>query len=237
MNILDIIVLALIAFFCIRGAFRGLILSVVDMASFIVAGFCASKFYPMGSKILMQTGVDEWLQKGALNAMANNQAAVQTTSMQASQKTASAVVDSLQIPAPLKPLVLSQTQGQDFLHLDKLFQSLSGSITQLAVNILSIIIIFFGVKIGLFIIAKMLDAVVKKLPIISGVNKIGGSALGALNGIIIIFVLCAVLTFAAPVQAFAPVQEQIKQSTITKQFYTNNLLLQFILKDRQVKSN
>lgn len=106
-------------------------------------------------------------------------------------------------------------------------QNTATTITDLIVTILSIVIIFIAVKLLLGIIAKVLD-LFAKLPVIKSFNKLGGFLFGALSGAIIVYIILAVLTMIPD----SAVTKFVTESTVASAMYNNNIILQFVLREK-----
>jgi len=227
MNIIDIVVLGIIALMMFKGIKKGLVVTVFEMASFFIAAFCVSVFHSQVSEFLKGTKVFEWVQQFVLKHIVNvNLASVETT---ASADSANNVMNSLQLPDFLQKLLFNKKEGNlaGLLGLDKVIEGISTSISTFIITILSMIIIFFAVKILLHIAMKILNGIMK-LPLFNSANKLAGALFGVINAVFVIYILCAVLAFLAPIQVFKPVIQLINESAVGKVFYNHNILLKII---------
>ncbi|MDY3929038.1 MAG: CvpA family protein [Clostridia bacterium] len=103
------------------------------------------------------------------------------------------------------------------------------SISASLINIVSIVVLYFLIRLVLFILLRITDAVFK-LPLLKTVNKLGGALLGIINALFIIYILCAALIWFIPGDSTGAVKEAVNQTYITKYFYNDNLLLKFFMK-------
>lgn len=101
------------------------------------------------------------------------------------------------------------------------------ALTDKIVGMLGAIILFVCIRILLGLLFKLLDAVFN-LPLLKSVNKILGALLGLLNGAIIVYGLCAVLTLLSANAVMAPVMQAIEGSLVTRCFYEYNILLNLL---------
>ncbi|MCG8501935.1 MAG: CvpA family protein [Firmicutes bacterium] len=245
MNLLDFAVLGVMILYCIRGMSKGLVLSVFDIASFFVAAFGAGKFYPVVSDMIMKTSIYESLKEGIGESLFKNaQPIVQTTApgiaetttavsetnVGVMQDTVQSVIDSLLLPQSIKTALIDMKNFDinSLLDVQGMIEQLSGNISVIIVNIISVILIFMAIKLILFIVGSTLDQFMK-LPVLNEMNKLGGGIFGVVNGLIIIYIVFAILTLFAPIQASAPLIEMINESSIAKIFYNHNILLNWIL--------
>lgn len=100
---------------------------------------------------------------------------------------------------------------------------------------ISLIIVDIGVIILLFFVARILLTFVKaitdlitRLPIIKQFDKAGGIIFGGIQGLLIVFVVLAIITFIAPIIANYTITTLIGQSYLGNILYNNNLLLNII---------
>jgi uncharacterized membrane protein required for colicin V production len=102
-------------------------------------------------------------------------------------------------------------------------QTLAASLTEMAVKIICFVVVFILVRFGLKFAVKILDTIVK-LPLLKQFNKLGGLAVGVLNGV----VLCYIVLALASVFANDKIHQMIIQSQFAIRLYDNNLLLKLI---------
>lgn len=103
---------------------------------------------------------------------------------------------------------------------------------ELAINIIKI-----GVAIAVFLISKIallfvriLADIIGKLPIIGQFNKLGGTIYGILQGLLIIYIILAIISLVAPTVEKSTILEGIKSSVIGNMMYNNNIILSFIFR-------
>ena len=98
----------------------------------------------------------------------------------------------------------------------------------------SLTIVKAGTWIALFIVARILlillrfiTSLIAKLPIIKQFDKLGGFIYGLLEGLIIVYVVLAIISFVSPMMS-GDIANAIDNSTIGSMMYNNNLLLKII---------
>ena len=102
------------------------------------------------------------------------------------------------------------------------------ALASLVVGILCVIVVFIIVKLALTLFVGVLDAFMK-LPVLKSVNRFGGVLFGLLKGVIIVWILCAVVVLLISTDMFNGINEVIQSTYVTKYFYNNNMLMRFIL--------
>lgn len=97
----------------------------------------------------------------------------------------------------------------------------------LAINILQLIVILslFALVNLLLLFAKAILELVSELPLIKQCNEVGGIVFGMLRGILLIYILLAILSFLTPFISNFPIIAMIKSSFIGGILYNNNLIL------------
>ena len=105
--------------------------------------------------------------------------------------------------------------------------------------VLSGIIVFLVVKIGIWLLAKLFDSVVESSSIGSGLNKLLGGIFGLVKGgamVIVILLLCSIICGSGITIISNPIQSAIDNSKVTHYVYkyvsdfTENQILKIDLK-------
>lgn len=105
--------------------------------------------------------------------------------------------------------------------------NISRSITMTILGFIAAVVLFIIVKLLLWLVYHILNAV-SKLPVINGANKLLGAAIGIVNMLFIVYVVCAVISFTASDNA--RIYRMICETYIVKYFYNYNILLQLFMK-------
>ena len=115
----------------------------------------------------------------------------------------------------------------------KILQEANNTIEGIA-NAFSVKIIEIATLLLLFITAKLilrfvtiLADLIAKIPVLKQVNKLGGTIYGILKGIIIVYVILAIVYLISPVLQ-GKINETIDKTVVTKTMYYNNILLNII---------
>lgn len=102
------------------------------------------------------------------------------------------------------------------------------STTASIINILSIVILYIGIRILLFFGLKIINMIFK-LPVLKSINSLAGAAIGVVNALFVIYILCAALIWFVPNNNSQLIKETIDNTYITKYFYNNNMLLELFM--------
>lgn len=105
---------------------------------------------------------------------------------------------------------------------------LTDTVTEVILKIASIILLFLLVRVGVFLLLRLLDLIFK-FPLLSGVNSFLGMMIGAFNGLLIVYIICALLTLLAPTESLSSIGDIVDSTILTKYFYNNNLLIELFI--------
>ncbi len=102
------------------------------------------------------------------------------------------------------------------------------STTASVINIMSILILYIAIRILLFFGLKIVNLIFK-LPVLKSINKLAGAAIGVVNALFIVYILCAGLIWFVPNDSSKAVKEAVEKTYITQHFYNNNMLLELFM--------
>ncbi len=233
MNWTDITVLIIILAFTIIGVKNGFLYSVYNLLAYIVSVIFAIKFYPILSGMLQQTVIYKNVKASVVNGITNGQAANASTP---GVNPAQSIVDSLKLPDFLKNY-LSQnlkTSGVFDDTRNKIIDYLGSEIAGLVINILSLILIYLIIRIAMMFI-KVIIKTISRLPVFKQLDKTGGLVLGAIEGVLAVYILCALLILFSAFPKFTQTIDSIEESRIASYFYQNNFIVSWMEPDSEVK--
>lgn len=185
MNILDAFILIIILIFGFLGYRRGLVLSIISLTSVILSFIAAKLFYiDLAANISANTELDT--------------------------KISLYITEKLNAAYPGGNVTLSADNSNSSIQwiVTKLFHSdtiinntvnsISSQITAVILNIISFVILFIAVLIIIKLIGLILNKLAK-LPVLNFINKVGGSAVGIIKGVLLCMIL---ITIASSLSIF-----------------------------------
>ena len=93
-------------------------------------------------------------------------------------------------------------------------------VAKFAVWIASVVILFIIIKLAIYIVAKMFEAVIKSSPTVSGINRVLGMIFGAIKGGVMVLISLALCTLLCQLPFIGkPVYDAIQDTKITKGIY------------------
>ena len=108
--------------------------------------------------------------------------------------------------------------------------TLSYKITDMAINVLSFVIIFVIVRIAMQILL-IIVGMIKKIPFIGWSDRLLGGLFGFLRGFLAIYLALALVTVVASFDSDNFLVNTVNQSEFAKVMYNNNVFLDFVYKD------
>lgn len=202
--IIDAIILGIILLFTFIGYKQGLIKSAIKILTFIIAIIVAFTLYkPISKLIISNTEIDNTIQNIIVEKI-----------LPEGTNTEQVVEEEMSISKSIL-----NTANKTVNEIGEIF----------AIKIIQVgtfLILFLGTKIILKFISA-LSTLITKLPIIKQMDKTGGFIYGIIKGILIVYLLLAIISLAAPLLQSSFIEE-INNSIIGGLFYKYNLLLIFI---------
>ena len=236
MNWVDYAVIGLIVVSALVGYKRGLIRSVFKVASFIIAGFLSMQLYPAVSQILIKTFHLNDKMMGIISQSLKNIATTdnfkQAMAMNQSQQPIkledlNGLMGSLHLPKAIETMVTKNVTVQANHIVGNVVDNLSRSFSTVVVNIISMMLIFAIVTIALIFVQTLLEGIAS-LPILNQLNHAGGIIFGALEGVITVYIVFAIMTVFASSIFMQDIMTNLNASVLAKGFYNHNLLLIWI---------
>ncbi|MFR5683581.1 MAG: CvpA family protein [Clostridia bacterium] len=218
--VIDGIIILIFALFVFLGYKRGLIGVAFKILSFLAALVIAFVLYkPVAEFIIDNTTFDEQIENAIIDSAKKeeNLQEGESTVNQEESTTSKVITDYINEQVEN----ISQQAKEDIAN------SVARDIAVNVINGISLISLFIVAKIVL-LFAKALSDLIAKLPLIKQFNKIGGTLYGILEGLLIIYLVLAIISFIAPMIETSGIPQAINQSIVGSYLYNNNLLLKII---------
>lgn len=223
-NWMDVCIIILIILNGLRGLSIGLVLSVFSIVSYIAAGIIAKLYYPtLTNYILNNTNLIAKIQSFVFSKIKYSDVARSEVGANAN------IFDAMNLPKIIENLLMKSDAIKQYGEgvTNNIYNYISFAITQMIVEILSIIAIFLVVKFLINIAASILDGIAS-LPVINQFNRLGGFVFGIIKGVLIIFILFAIIVPAVSIFPSNFISIGLKNSILAKYFYDYNIILYMI---------
>lgn len=229
MNWSDFLVLGVIIGFGIIGYNKGFIMSVFRLVSFFVAAVVSVKFYPLVAKILINTPIFDKIKVGIYKNLMLQQQTEGGAINTGMKVTAKSVVDNLKLPGFMKDMVSKHVveNVNKLVDLSQVMDKISDVLARMVIDILGLVVLYIVIRIGLIFLRFVLEGL-SKLPVFKQIDKTGGFAMGAIEGLLTIYILFAVVMLFHSSPKFEGFFDAVENSYIAKFFYQNNFIVDWM---------
>ena len=226
MTWLDIAVIGIILICAIISYNRGLIKTLFSFISLIISVVITMYIYPFVSQFLIKnTGVYTSIKNSMINLLNLNN----TTQNVNSTGDQINFINQLNLPEQFKHLLVTNNNSEvyNLLNVNSIGEYIGGLIATLILNIICFLGIFIIVTILVKVLINVLD-LVSKLPVLNLLNKVGGLIIGAVKGVIIVWVLFLIMSLISTNPNVNNVYETLKVSEVASFVYNNNMLMDIV---------
>ena len=211
--VVDLIIVAVMLLFIFLGYKKGLTGSLIKLLSFVIAIVLAVILYkPVGNVVIENTTIDD-----NIRTSLNETFGVQENKQEEKNEE--------NVPSSIMNNINKEIENAT----DEVKTNVIDETTKTVVYVGSAIVIFLAVKVVLLIVS-LFTSQITKLPIIRQVDKIGGLAYGAIEGIVIVYAKLAVISLTSVIWANNAVVMAIGKSTLGEMLYNNNIILNLLFK-------
>lgn len=226
MNVVDIVIIGVIAITVISGMYRGFISSLMSTANFFISWVASYTIYPsITSALLSNDGILDTLYYYTDAASKLGTGVARTQVAQASDSLIQSAIDSISLPAPFDALLRQNVATQAFAGID--LTTIGDYVNQTIVTVVLNVVCFLGVFIVCFLALNLLVALLNyvfKFPALKHFDAITGGVLGFVRGyflVFLLFTLVPILLTALPVQA---ITDYINASALGAHFLESNFI-------------
>lgn len=229
MNWSDYAVLGIILIFGIIGLKNGFIFSIFKIASFFASIMLSIKFYPVVADALQKTVFFDSIKASiGKSLMAGNKTAAVHANAQFKEAAADTVVNRLPLPDFLKASLIQKIpEPSKLVDFHSIIDTISGELAKIVMSIVSLILLYILIRVVLFL-ARFILRGIAKLPVFKQVDKLGGFAFGAVEGLLTVYILCAVLVLFNSSPKFGQIFQTIDSSLLAKFFYQQNFIVDWM---------
>lgn len=207
--IIDIILIALLAFGIIRGMKKGLVGVLLGFACLIISIALAFFLRSPIANALMSTKIADNINNTVSQKLVESMDTYNEGEIQKGD-----------FYSQIKKSIIN---GESI-------DVVSRNVTNFILNIISFLIIFV-ISMILCNVLKFVLNIVFDLPILHSINKVGGGVLGIVSVLLKIMIVFTILSLLSPIEFMRPIDEGIKDSNIAKYLYQNNIILNVIKGD------
>ena len=228
MNWLFWILLVIFALFVIQGARKGMVRTAVSMVSFILVIVAVSWINPyMGDFIREHTSWKESIQQRTSEMLAG----VIEDQLEPDAGQQEEIIRQLPLPDGMKELLLENNneEGYRSMAAEGFADYLSGYLAYAVINGIAFVLSFVVTIILIRLILYAVD-ILTDLPVLGGINRAGGIVLGAVQGLLWLWIIFLVIALFADTPAGRVLMEQIRSNPVLSWLYNNNFLTMAIMR-------
>ena len=231
MNLLDVIIIAILAFYLISGMYRGSITSFLGTAGFVAAWFGARELYPQVAQLALSNQtlmavLNQYLEPESFfetHAQAMTTVAEIISGGEAAiQKAMSGLSGSM---ALVGRAFEANVRAQAFqnLGISTLSDYLDQTVWQAVFNVGAFLLCFIALYVLACLVVNLLDHVIS-FPLIRGVDWLIGGLLGLVRGLVICLLIMNILPAVAQIISPDFAQDLIGGSTLMSLVSNTDLL-------------
>lgn len=223
MNWLTIVIILLFVVCFYAGMKRGLVKTVFSIV-FLAAGLLLSAMIsPYVSSYLHN---NDSVYTSVYQAVKKN---VKLDGNIETLKQENSIIDELPLPDALREKIKENNNAEVYkaLGVKKFKKYIYKYITNMIINGISYVGVYILVSICLYVLSVTLD-LMSKLPVLNEINHLAGGAVGLLQGLLIFWIFCTVLSIFSNFQWAQKLYAMINESVILSILYDMNMLLKMI---------
>lgn len=210
--IVDLIIIATVLLFVFIGYKKGLTGSLIKLLSFIIAVALAFMLYkPVANMIIENTEIDDNI-KATITRTFNKEDSNKNDEEKSE-------------PSNIMENVSKEIENAT----NEVKTTMIEETTKTIINVASAIVIYIAVRIILLIVSLFAKQITK-LPLLKQVDEIGGIAYGAVEGIVIVYIVLSIISLTSVIWSDNIALTAITKSTLGNMLYNNNIILNLLFK-------
>lgn len=217
---------AILLFTTIRGFSKGLIRTLFSCLTIFLALLITSQLHHFVGKGLVEfTNMSDSIQSQISNTLKVDP----ETEDEVVRTDQTKIIEGMNLPAGIKKGLTENNNADIYkaFEANGFYDYISKYLTSIIMNAISFMITMAATIIALRLILRMLDFLAE-LPILNGINRVGGLLFGAAQGLAVIWVFFIIVTIFGATTFGQDTYRAINDSTILSVLYNNNLLLAVI---------
>ncbi len=227
-NWLVLVVMAIFLISICNGYRKGFFRLCVSLAATILTVILVGILTPyVGEAIMKWTTVDEAVQEKCMEIFTPAEISEkENVSLQEQIQT----IEQAELPEFFKQILLENNNREiyEILGVEQFADYISGYITRTAINVMAFLVTFVLITIVVRMTLFTLD-VITKIPILHGLNRWAGAALGLVMGVILVWIFFLVITLLGGTAFGAECFRQIQSSRFLSGLYKANVILKEML--------
>lgn len=238
MNWLLLVALAIIGVCAYAGWRVGFVKSVFSLLSTIAVIIITILVSPIVTNMLKSSDTISGTVQGKLEEFIDLSGIAENLGSD-EEKDPAAFIDGLELPDSIKDTIKDsltdtleekEAEAADFVgeQLNALEIYICELLTNIILNAIGFFVTFLVAAVGIAVLCFVLD-IISKLPVLHQINTLAGIALGALEGLVILWIVFIVITMLSSTAFGQTCMSMISQSKILSFLYDSNVLSKILL--------
>ena len=230
MNWFDGLIILLISLFAFWGYRAGIIKMGFRLFGTLFSFLLSFMLHPIFRRVLSQSAISKSVNQSItkwINTLIAGQQ-IQTSVSNSGDTAASQLISAFPFPQAMKESLIAKSSAEIAAGTENTIQVVSSAVasalTGMILSILAFIIVLVSVKLIMLAIELSLKGIFR-LPVLKGANKLLGFGLGALEGILLMYIIAVFLTIFNSGSMLGSAHVALQTSLLGQIFYHNNFIL------------
>ena len=230
MNVVDIVILLILACGLLSGLYRGFVHSVLNLGSGLLSFIVSFALYPKLADVV--SGNPDIIRM--ISSFTDSESLLGDLDLSnllvsgLNPESISAIVDKAALPNPIGTLLGHNLTGQVFSPLGDLATNVGDYVNQtvisVSINVLCFLVCFIACFVLLTILSNMIRAIFR-FPVLKQLDSLAGGVFGLLTGVLVCFALLTILPLLESVVPIPGFREVVDQSVLAGYFTNGSLII------------
>lgn len=228
MDILLIVVLLIFAGFGLHGYLRGLVRVLFSLAAVFVSIGLATALTPYTTHFLQsQTPLYDTIKGKCTEYL---QSTVKGEIQQKLQSQEEISVFGMRVPEEIQRVFVEDAAGQadNLMENTGAYEKIGDFVAKQVIQRLAWALSFAAILILLIVAVHFLD-IIARLPVLENINRIGGLAIGLLEGLVVVWIVLLVVVLCQGTEFGREMMDSIEGNFLLRVLYENNLIEHLIM--------
>lgn len=194
-NILLIIVGLFMVGMIVLGLRKGMVRMAFSLVSVFVVLILINILTPPTKALLKETPIYTNIKTNIQEYVDKNVAEATENITQAGAGAQQKIIDNLPLPKEVKKQLNQNNNEKSYesLKVSSFSDYMAEALADMVINAVTFVILFIIITILVKILIRLLD-IITKLPVLHGVNSLGGGIIGLVESVIVLWLLCILVT-------------------------------------------
>lgn len=240
MNVLEIIVIAVIAWFAFRGFQKGFVKKLAAMVSLVLSIVLVSVFLPYITDYLkyetpVYMVIENKCEEIVTKKLAEQFPDIYQNEIREAQNPGrieqTEIIENLPLPQELTDMLLdyNNSEGYSRLHVTGFQEYIVSFIASVILNVAAFLVSVLVVQLLLWAVIAALN-LVASIPVIRFVNRLAGMGLGLLQVLFLIWIFFLILSMFSGTDAGMFLLSLVHESEFLSEMYETNVFLDIVLR-------